>query len=153
MRQLGVNMSVECDKEEVLHILRKNKENHAKMVKEARIGYAKEAAKRLKIELERLAKGKAKGLYISLAAPADYTSQYETVIKMLEMHKEPKIKLNANEVRMFVEDKWDWSQDFVGTNAKYANSVAELEESSEFEVDLAALEELNLSSISNGVEK
>ena len=119
-------MSVECNVKEVLDILRKNKTEHSDMVKEARVGYVDQAREKLEVELKRVATGYLKGLYVHLDPPRDYTSQYETVIKMLEMHSHELITLNANEVRMFIEDKWDWSKDFIGTNSAYSCKTAAL---------------------------
>ena len=126
MRNLGVEMQVECNVETVLDILRKNKAEHADMVKEAKEGYLKAAEAHLKKELLRLKDGQIKGLYVRLDAPKDYTSEYKTVIKMLEMHTDDTITMNANEVRMFIEDKWDWRQDFIGTNSAYSTKTAAL---------------------------
>lgn len=119
-------MKVVCNSRDVLNAVRKNRDNHAKIVSEARAGFLVKAAEMLKAESERLAAGKLKSLRLTLASPVDHTSEYDTVVRMLEMHREDTIELDADSVRMFVEDKWDWTERFLAENSVYSGTARAL---------------------------
>lgn len=123
MRQ-HIDMEVECDKAAVLDKVRSNRAGHAKIVEEARVGFVDKAAALLTAELEKVKAGKISELFVRLEAPADHTREYDTVIKMLEMHTEETITLGAAEVQMFIEDNWEWSDQFIAVNAAYSGTAA-----------------------------
>lgn len=125
---MNINITVNCKKSEVLERLKKNRETHAGLVKEARTGYIERARAELMKKLDSLKSGKLVSVYVSLSVPLDYTSHYDTVISMLEEHTEDHIQLKATEFRNFMEDKWDWRGQFIGTNKAYSESTAKLEE-------------------------
>jgi hypothetical protein len=58
-----------------------------------------------------------------LKPPLDHTKQYDTIIKMLSMHVDETILLGPQEVQNFIEDQWQWTDDFLLTNARYAKSL------------------------------
>jgi hypothetical protein len=124
-------LEVRCSKAVVLDKIRQNREEHAAIVQEARQGFLDRARVALTGKLALLEQGKLTSLSVNLAPPQNYTSEYDTIIQMLELHTEPEIVLGAREVRMFIEDKWDWTNAFYATNAVYSNSAltkrAELE--------------------------
>lgn len=120
----NIDMEVECDKAAVLDKVRTNREGHAKIVAEARVGFVEKAREVLTEQLDRLKKGKLKELSVHLAPPADHTREYDTVIRMLEMHTESTITLGASEVQMFIEDNWDWSDQFIMANSAYSGTAA-----------------------------
>jgi hypothetical protein len=123
-RMYGIDLKVSCNTKEVLLKLRENREKHATIVNEAREGYVTKAKIALAQRMEQLEKGKITNLTFSLTVPLNHTSAYDTVIKMLEMHSEPHITLSANEVSQFIEDKWEWSNQFIGSNAMYSRTAA-----------------------------
>jgi len=125
-RLLGMQMKVQLDRDELLKILRKNLTKHKEVVIEARKGYVKTARKTLQEKLAELEAGKLKTVSVSLTSPQDMSSTYKTVIRMLEMHQEPRIELSSDEVRMFVEDKWDWTARFLASNAGYSGLAASM---------------------------
>jgi len=125
-RLLGMQMKVQLDRDELLAILRNNLAKHKEVVTEARKGYVETARKTLQDKLAELEAGKLKTVSISLTSPQDMSSTYKTVIRMLEMHQEPRIELSSDEVRMFVEDKWDWTSRFLATNAGYSDLAASM---------------------------
>ena len=116
-------MVVTCKTEEVLRILHDNRNQHKKMVKEAREGYLKKAEAHLKDKLEQIRSGKITGLRFYLSVPEDHTSDYNTAVKMLEMHVDDNIELDSVNVRRFIEDKWDWAGAFYTTNSAYSAST------------------------------
>jgi hypothetical protein len=125
-RLLGLQLQVECNKDELLETLRKNRARHKEIVIEARKGYMAKAKETLQEKLEELETGKVKSVSVSLSAPQDMSSVYDTTIKMLELHQQPTITLSSDEVRMLVEDKWDWTARFLASNAMYSDIAANM---------------------------
>lgn len=124
MNRFGINMTVICNKNEVLSALRTNRDKHQKIVQEARHGYIDKAKKALKKKLEILEAGKISTLQFSLSPPQDMTEAYDTAIQMLELHREVNVTLSAQEVRQFVQDEWDWASSFLFANSAYSTSAA-----------------------------
>jgi uncharacterized protein YpuA (DUF1002 family) len=119
-RMFNISMKVVCNTSELLEKVKQNKDAHIAIVEEAKRGFAKKAQEVLENHLEKLKRGLLKDLRVSLTPPRDHTREYETIIKMLQLHKNTHIELNADEVRMFVEDRWDWTEDFLQTNSAYS---------------------------------
>lgn len=123
MRSLD-ELKVIASTEDTLQILRENREKHLKIVKEARDGYLKDAKRKLTEKLTAVAEGKVRDFSIHLRPPQDHTKEYDTVIEALEMHIEDCIELTAEQIRNFVQDKWDWSYHFFVENAAYSATAA-----------------------------
>ena len=125
MRMLNVKMEVKVSREDLLAKLKENRANHAKIVAEARLGYLERAIKKAEAAIADLKAGKPVSLQsYALRMPEDYTSAYSTVIEMLEWSKDETITLAADEFRQFVEDRWDWKDGFLSTNALYSSTAA-----------------------------
>lgn len=113
-------MKITAKKEEVLATLRKNRETHGKIVSEARIGYVEKAQKALAARLDELKSGKIVSLSFNLMAPLDYTKEYNTAIRALEMEVNDEIELNGAQIHCFIMDQWDWTNSFFGSNSQYS---------------------------------
>jgi hypothetical protein len=116
----NINMEVSCKKGEVLGTLKKNREEHVELVEDSRRGYIEKAKRALVEKMDAVAQGKIVALRFNLHLPVDHTAEYDTAIRMLEMHTEDTIKLSADEVRCLIENKWDWMQDFIAKNEVYS---------------------------------
>ena len=114
------SMTIVAKKTEVLSTLRSNRAKHSEIVKEAREGYMEKAQAALKEKLEHLRSGKLAALSFSLRVPLDYTKVYDTAIRMLELHQNDTIELDAAQVRNLMQDEWDWTDSFYGTNMVYS---------------------------------
>ncbi len=125
MGQYGIQMNITCDKDEILEKLRANLEQHSKLVAEARDGYVKRAATELEKKLALVREGKVVSLSFHLKVPKDYSTVYKTAIQMLEHHQEERIVLSATEFRQLVEDEWDWTREFFGSNSAYSAGTRE----------------------------
>lgn len=123
MQHLGINIQIKCKVPDLVTTLKANRAQHARLVKEAREGYVARAQEELVKKLGLLKEGKIVALAFALKVPKDYTTVYDTTIGMLEMHTEPEIALTADEYRHLVEDNWDWTREFVGSNAAYSKST------------------------------
>lgn len=120
MREL--NMKVTASKDELLAKLTENRENHKKIVEEARIGYAALAKEELKSKLAALEEGKLVNLRSKLVMPQEHLGVYDTAIQMLQLHIGQHIELTAGEVRSLVMDEWDWLAGFLQSSSIYAPS-------------------------------
>lgn len=118
---IGLKMEVRCNKQEVIGRLKENLVEHASVFAEAKKTYALKAQAELQSRLDEFKAGRFPKLYIELKQPVTYESEYNTVIKMLEAHADDTITLSADEFRMFMEDKWDWTEAFLGTNSAYSS--------------------------------
>lgn len=117
-------LTINANVEDVLAKLKQNRENHVKIVAEAREGYVAKARQVLEEKLVQLKEGKVTDFSVYLQPPVNYTSEYDTIITMLELSTDQTISLSASQVRRFVNDDWEWKNEFLGTNAMYSNSAA-----------------------------
>lgn len=112
--------SVKIDREELLDILQKNREQHVKDYNEALVGYREDAIKELNANLAEAMAGKEIKHHISVIRPTSYEDSYNTVIRMLELSIDSSIELTMQEFQQYVEDKWSWKDAFTSTTAFYA---------------------------------
>jgi len=116
---------------DVLDALRKNLKEHKEIVEEARAGYIEKAQKALDKRMAQLKEGKIVSLSFSLHPPTDHSKDFETVIKMLELHqaalkdvgKVATIKLKAVDVQRFVLNDWSWMDRFLTTSSAYSEKA------------------------------
>lgn len=120
------SMKITAKTEEVLAALVKNREAHAKIVQEARVGYVKAAREALQKELTRLetAKGRVVVTFV-LQPPQDHTKVYDTAIEMMKLHTEKTVVLDSTQVRTLMMDQWDWKRHFLLANSAYSGTAAE----------------------------
>lgn len=117
-------MHIQADRTQVLATLKTNREEHAQIVAEARVGYLKKAQEALNAAMDELRSGKLRALYFSLDVPKDYTKVYDVAITMLELHTEPTVELDADQVKHLIRDEWEWSDNFYATNSTYSGTAA-----------------------------
>jgi hypothetical protein len=116
-------MEIKADRKEILEKLKKNRETHAQIVKEAREGYVEEAQKVLAKRMAEIKEGKLVGLTFSLSPPQDFTHVYDTAITMLEFEKRETVRLNDGQVRTLIMDEWDWTRNFLVSNSRMSASA------------------------------
>jgi len=111
--------SVTVKKVELLTLLKENKEKHLKQVEKAEVGYWVEVAE-AKDKLTRLsAKMEPQSLTLHIIKPESHIADYETAIKMLEMHQGNTIEIGKEEFENFALDTWDWKERWSMSNSKY----------------------------------
>lgn len=117
---LGDKMrEVKVKKEELLEILKENRDKHRKVFNEAMTGYRAEAIKQLDINIQKAKTGGKVITFIRLEEPTDQTDDYERAIGMLEMCVDDEINVSSQEYQQYVLDKWNWSDQFNLTNSTY----------------------------------
>ena len=126
------HITIQANTDEVLDTLKKNREQHATIVEEARAGYLDKAQKALEKRMGQLREGKLVQLHFSLQVPTDHSKTYDTAIRALELHKASgaeTIELTGDQVRNLIEDDWDWTDRFLLSNAGYSATSAVLAQS------------------------
>lgn len=113
--------SVKIKTQELLEVLRKNRETHQKDYDEAIVGYREAVIKEVKAALKKAQAGEDVYEFVSATKPKSYVKSYDTVIRMLEMSSEDTVELTMQEFNQYVEDDWHWKQDFTATSMLYNN--------------------------------
>lgn len=90
---------------ELLGIVKKNREAHAQLYKDAVEGFQVDVKKKLERAMKKVDAGELMS-GLSFQVPVDHTEQYDTVIAMLEMSVDENIELRMHEFQNYVQDKW-----------------------------------------------
>lgn len=112
--------SVTVRRHDLLEKLKTNREGHRALFLKAQEGYRSALILALDSALRDAQRDIAYRTYITLVAPEDHTSDYDTVIAMLEMSIEPEITVEQREFQCYVLDKWDWAAHALFLNSTYA---------------------------------
>lgn len=118
------SMSITANTKDVLAALVRNRDAHSAIVVEARVGYVKAAREALQDQLSKLEAGKISVVTFLLSPPQDHTKVYNTAIKMMELHTETTVVLDASQVRTLMMDEWDWKRHFLLSNSVYSSTAA-----------------------------
>jgi hypothetical protein len=110
---------VKMEKDELLTVVQKNRDQHRKEYVKAREGFRKKAIKNYEQFLDRAKKGGKIELYVGLVEPQDHTDDYDRVLEMLKYEVEEDVTLSATEFSNYVQDQWGWTENFKTTNASY----------------------------------
>ncbi len=113
--------NVTVDKQELLDILKKNREAHRAIFEDALEGYRNKWIEILEERLEEARRGVQLNHGIWLNEPVDQTKDYDRAIRMVKMHIEDTIELDEKSFANFVLDDWSWSDQFVTTNSMYTS--------------------------------
>lgn len=116
--------TVKVKKQELITILTKNRAEHHDIFLEAQKNYRTAAIEVIDKQLELAKNNKPFVLteITELVQPADYTKEYDRVLQMLEMSVDDIIEITAQEFQNFVQDIWNWSQNWSISNSGYSNS-------------------------------
>jgi hypothetical protein len=124
MRDLGIKLNVTVNAADLIDKLIANREAHAAMYAEAVAGFKAAARRKLEKALDKC--DGRQDLFVSLKAPQNYTSAYDTAIHALEMHLDDgntSIPLDASTFRKLAEDQWDWTDAWLVANAPYSQTA------------------------------
>jgi hypothetical protein len=119
---------VKVRRDELLSVLRQNRERHLKEYEAACVGYREVALRRIEEGFQearevvgRLKEGQtvAVGFRISLSVPVSYEKAYDQIIRMMEMSVDTEIVLTASQFACFVMDDWEWKEEWASSNAQY----------------------------------
>ena len=111
--------SVTVKKGWLLGVVTENREKHHEQYEKAFAGYRRDCIKCLEDNLAALKDGSRERVFITETAPEDHTKDYDRVIAMLSASVDTEIDLDASEFDNYVQDDWNWKQNWVTSNTKY----------------------------------
>lgn len=114
--------SVKIKTSELLTVLRKNRETHQSDYNLSITGYRETVLKQIKQALKKAQAGEDVNSMVSAVKPVNYAKSYDTVIRMLEMNSEDAVELTMQEFSQYVEDEWNWKQNFNTTKLLYSGN-------------------------------
>ena len=112
----NVNVTVN----ELIEILKKNRDIHQQEYTEAMGGYRMEAESELKKRLKLIKSGEKFDLYFKLREPVSYAKDYEDAIGMLQITNSPFVSISMKEYLEYYKNEWDWSRSWHIENSGYA---------------------------------
>lgn len=114
--------SVKINKEELLSIVRENKDKHVRQYEEAVVDF-RTAVIKITTENSKLAKtgdlDKISKIKSIPNKPSSYEDNYNRAIRMLELSVEDIIELEEDIFNQLVLDEWQWKHQFVASSALY----------------------------------
>jgi hypothetical protein len=113
---------VKVKKDELLEILRANRDEHGERYQKARRGYRKAVEAELRIMLSKVMDGEVVGVALANIPPEDHTGDYDDVIDMLGMDTDDTVILSQAQFRCYVKDNWGWKQQWITSNSEYIQS-------------------------------
>lgn len=115
--------TVKIDKKKLIDKLNENRKNHRELFDKAFEGYRQECIRLLSENLDSLKAGKKVIVKFYELAPEDHTTDYDTVLNMLNMSVDDNIELTYQEFQQYVEDNWNWRAQWSASNTKYIKSA------------------------------
>ncbi len=112
-------MKVKVNKGDLLKVLEENKETHRSLFLEALDGYREKVIELLTVNLENVKAGKQIVTFLQLPVPKDQTSEYDQIIRMLEMSVDGDFELEDHEFKCYVLDEWSWKEAVMMSNSRY----------------------------------
>jgi len=110
---------------ELLEIVKKNKEKHDIILKDAIEGFWAKGTKALEDHLKKVqAREKEEPVYVSVPFPVSYSKEYDQAIKALEMSVESRVVLSKTEFAQLVMNEWGWRSQFLASNSCYVTGAA-----------------------------
>ena len=113
---------VKVNKEELLDIVRTNKEKHSKEYLEAVEDFKKAAINIAETNLKLAQTGDTEKIakFKQLPSkPVSYEDSYTRAIRMLELSVDSVIEVEEHIFNQLVLDEWQWKQNFAVTSASY----------------------------------
>ncbi len=127
---------VKVKRDELLKVLKTNRQQHILEYNEACKGYRAAALARIdevfndvRGQVNRLKEGQTiavVGLSFGLDVPQSHEKAYDQIIKMMEMSVDSEILLTSGQFACFVMDDWDWKEVWKMSNLKYSATGADL---------------------------
>ena len=124
-------MTVKIKKQELLDVVKKNREEHREIVAEAFRKYRELVVVELDKMLEDAKDGKRIRRTVGLVEPMDQTPEYDKAIRQIEMSADDVIELHDNEFNCLVQNQWLWQKQFLHSNRAYSLKAAEIDSAQE----------------------
>ena len=112
-------MQTKMNKSDLASIIEANKVKHKESYEKAFAGFKATVEKALQTNLENIKKGKKINVYVNEAVPVDHTEDYDRALDMITHNIDSYVILNAEDYSRYVQDNWQWKQQWNTSNAKY----------------------------------
>lgn len=112
---------------DLLTALKENRQEHMQIVEEAQAAFRKATIEKLEEMLDQARAGKRVNMHLGLMVPSSHLDTFDNAIGLLEMTKdagEEVIEITADEYERFVRNRWEWTREFVESNAPYSDRVS-----------------------------
>jgi hypothetical protein len=113
--------SVKIKTNELLAVLKKNRQTHEVDYNESMKGYREAVVHEIESALKKAKNGQDVHNFIRAVRPTSYLKSYDTIIRMIEMSSEDTVELTMQEFSQYVEDEWQWKEAFAATRMVYNN--------------------------------
>lgn len=114
---------VKVKRDELLGVLKVNREKHQQIFGEALDGYKVKVIETLERTLNQARSGERVSEHITIPRPINQTHEYNRAIRMMEMSVEPEVTLTTQEFDCYVMDRWHWKQQFLASNSLYSGTA------------------------------
>ena len=111
---------IKVNKQELLGIVKQNREKHKKEYLESIKAYRVKVADLFTKELEKVLSGEKFNVYFDLTKPESHEKDYDLAIRMLEMSVDENVEIERDEFNQLVNDEWSWKRNFKASY--YSNS-------------------------------
>lgn len=125
--------TVTVNKNQLIEILKKNRDLHVKKYLEACESYKLDALEEIEATFESLREfvttlKKGQTAHVAyppfrVQYPISYEDSYTDAIGMLTMHVDETIELDSHEYQKYCKDDWEWKDSFTRTVGSYKNKV------------------------------
>jgi hypothetical protein len=117
----GDDLVVEVPKDELLEVLRKNRDGHRAVFEQAVDRYHAKGVELLADRIARMRNRPNAPVVIgwSLPVPEDHTADYDRVIAMIGRHVGETIRISEGKYRNYVDDEWGWTRAWRGSTESY----------------------------------
>ena len=112
-------MQTKMNKEVLIQIIMQNMAKHKEIYEKAWTGYQEVVIKTLKQNLKNIKEGVKESVHVFEQVPVDQTPQYERALDMLKYHNDDYVVLNAEDYSRYVQDDWEWKQQWLMSTSKY----------------------------------
>jgi hypothetical protein len=114
-------MQIKVNKEDLITILRKNREEHAALYQTAIEKYRERSLEWFNAQIDLLQAGKEVQRTLPLPIPEEHTADFDRTIGMLMMDINADLELEEHEYRQYVDNEWGWARTFTSNTASYTN--------------------------------
>lgn len=130
MNHIKQTRTVEISTEGLISALESNLKVHDEVYEEAVNNYWKELKKTFDEEVEEareliaaedISNG-AVHISISISPPQNRSEEYKNVIAMFKAEVKKTVEITQREFEMYVLNKWDWVDQFLVSNSRYASA-------------------------------
>lgn len=116
--------TVKVRQQELLKALRENKDKHVAEFNDTMAGWRTATARQLRENASGVADGTVTFPVIGIeSAPESHETDYDQVIRMVEMSADTIIELDNREFAQYVMDEWHWKHEHLLKSATYGSTA------------------------------